>query len=112
MKKIFLAHSMALALCAAQAQTAGSWLVQGGFGRVSPNVSGGNLSAPSAPGSQIELGSDLKPTAQVGYMLTDHWALAVPLGTGFKHKIYGAGAIAGTGTLGSVTSMQIGRAHV
>jgi outer membrane protein len=108
MKKTFLALALGLSFGALQAQEAGSWLIQGGLTRIAPNVSSGNLSAPSPSGTQVDVKSDIEPTAQVTYMLDDHWAVAVPLGLGFKHKIVGAGGIAGTGEIGKVKALPVG----
>jgi len=102
-----LALACACAAGAAQAQPAGSWLIQGGMTRIAPSVSSGNLSAPSPTGTQVDVGADSQVTAQIGYVYNEHWAVAVPLGTGFKHKLYGAGAISNTGQIGTVTALPI-----
>jgi outer membrane protein len=39
------------------------------------------------------------------YGITDNISVETALGTPYKHKIYGAGAIAGTGELGSVEAL-------
>ena len=98
---IFVAALMTFAL-GAQAQTAGSWRIQAGFTKVTPDVTSGDLSAPAPGGTKSDVGADTQPTAQVTYMLSDHLALALPLGLGFDHKIYGAGALDGVGQIGSV----------
>ena len=41
----------------------------------------------------------------LAYGLTDNISLETALGTPYKHKIYGAGAIAGTGQLGTVEAL-------
>jgi len=107
MKIRFLALLCACAAAAAQAQPAGSWLIQGGMTRIAPSVSSGNLSAPSPTGTQVDVGADAQVTAQIGYVYNQHWAVAVPLGTGFKHKLYGAGAISNTGQIGTVSALPI-----
>jgi len=70
-------------------------------------VSSGNLSAPSPAGTQVDVGADTRATAQLTYMVDNHWAVALPLGTGFKHKIYGAGNISNTGQIGTVSALPI-----
>jgi len=108
MKKTILALSCLAALgSTAHAQPAGSWLIQGGLTRIAPDVSSGNLSAPSPAGTQVDVGSDTRLTAQLTYVYNPNWAVAVPLGTGFKHKLYGAGAISGTGQIGTVSALPI-----
>lgn len=107
MTRTLLALCGLLALGAAQAQPAGTWLVQAGLTRIAPDVSSGNLSAPSPVGTQVDAGADTQPTAQITYVHDGHWALALPVGAGFTHKIYGAGAIAGTGQIGSIKVLPV-----
>lgn len=107
MKKTILAVSCLCASAAALSQTAGTWLIQGGITQISPDVSSGKLSAPSPSGTQVNVDSDSRPTAQLTYMYDNHWAVALPLGTGFRHKIYGAGAISGTGQIGTVSALPV-----
>jgi outer membrane protein len=89
------------------AQSAGSWLLQGGITHLAPNVSSGALSAPSPAGTTVDVGSDTRLTGQISYIYDDHWAVAVPFGTGFKHKLYGDGSMAGVGQVGSVRALPI-----
>jgi outer membrane protein len=92
---------------ASHAQSANSWMIGLGATQISPNVSSGDLGAPSSPGTQIDVGSDTQPTAWVTYMVTDHVSVEVPLAAGFKHKISGAGAIAGVGQIGTVKALPV-----
>lgn len=107
MKKIILTLAALGSLSAVHAQQAGSWLIQGGMTRIAPSVSSGTLSAPSPSGTTVGISSDSQPTAQVTYVYNDHWSVAVPLGLGFKHKLYGTGAISNTGQIGTVTALPI-----
>ncbi len=91
----------------AQAQTAGTWMAKIGATNLSPNVSSGNLSAPSAPGTQIGVDSDSQVTGAIVYMLSNNLSLELPVGLGFKHKLTGSGAIAGVGQIGTVKAMPI-----
>lgn len=102
-----LAAALALAAAGAQAQAAGTWFGGLGVTRVSPNVHSGTLSAPAAPNTQVDIGSDTRPTLFVGRMLTDHWSVEVPIGFGFKHEITAAGSISGVGHVGSVKVLPI-----
>lgn len=108
MKKIrhsFAGAAGALVLATAggaQAQTAGNWLVRAGATQISPQVTSGDLSAPSFTGTKIDVRADTQLSGGITYMLTDHWAVDVPLALPFKHDIVGAGAIAGVGKIGEV----------
>ena len=96
----------ATALCA-QAQTARTWMFSGGITHISPNTSSGTLSPPAPPGTTVDIGPDTQATLAAGYMLTDNWAVEVPIGFGFKHSIRGDGGIAGVGEIGTVKALPI-----
>lgn len=97
-----------LAASAVQAQMLpGSWSIGAGVTQISPNTKSGTLGAPSAPNTQIDVGSDSQPTLWVRGMFGDHWAVELPIGAGFKQKITGAGAIAGTGQIGTVKTLPV-----
>ena len=106
MKKHLLALALIGAFSSAWAQSPG-WLIQGGITQISPSVSSGTLSAPSPSGTTVGVGSDTQATAQLTYVYNDHWSVDVPLGLGFKHKLYGTGAISNTGQIGTVTALPI-----
>jgi outer membrane protein len=97
----------ALSPVAGMAQTAGTWQWQGGLTQVRPHVRSDALTPPAPAGTTVNVGGDTQPTMQLTYAYTDHLALAVPLGLGFKHKIYGNGAIAGVGQIGSVSALPV-----
>jgi outer membrane protein len=99
--------AMASGATVAHAQGAGTWFVGIGATEISPNVSSGDLTSPSAPGTKIDVRSNTQPTAWVRYMLTDAWSVEVPIGLGFKHEIVGAGAIAGSGKIATVKALPI-----
>lgn len=95
------AAALALVACgSAQAQVAGTFSVRAGFTHISPQVRSGNLSAPSFPNTKVDVDSATALTGGINYMLTDHWALDLPVGLAFKHDFNGDGAIAGVGKLG------------
>jgi len=104
MNKQLLQAGCALALAAAcgaaQAQVAGTISVRAGFTHIAPQTKSGDLSEPSFPGTKVDVGSATALTGGINYMLTDHWALDLPLGLPFKHSFYGDGAIDGVGKLG------------
>ena len=96
-----------LAACLAStsvfAQAAGTWSARGGATRITPQVDSGTLSAPSPKGTTTSVGADTQPTGGVTYMWTDNIALDAPLGLGFKHKLFGEGALAGVGQIGTTS---------
>ena len=103
----YMMAALALVAGAAQAQQAGSWMARVGATRISPDVSSGNLTAPSLPGTQADIHSDTELSAGLTYMVTDHWAVDFPLALPYKHEIVGAGAIAGAGKLGEVKALPV-----
>lgn len=84
----------------AQAQQAGTVSVRAGFTHITPQTKSGDLTAPSFPHTKVDVGSATALTGGINYMLTDHWALELPVGLAFKHSFYGDGAIDGVGKLG------------
>lgn len=97
----------AFALCAhgAFAQSAGAIMVRAGYGTIAPQVSSGSLSAPSLPNSQTDVGPASNIMGGITYMYTDNVSFDVPLALPFKHKIYGAGSIAGAGQIGETMAL-------
>ncbi|WP_313303244.1 OmpW family outer membrane protein [Diaphorobacter sp.] len=95
-----------LAACAtAQAQVAGTISVRLGATRIMPDVDSGNLSEPSFPNTKIDVNSASALSGGINYMLTDNWAVDMPLALPFKHSFYGDGAIDGVGKLGQVKAL-------
>ena len=86
----------------ASAQSAGQWTAKVGINQITPKVESGNISAPALPNSKADIGSDTKPIFVIGYSFTDNVSAELNLGIPYKHSIYGADGIAGTGKLGSV----------
>ena len=89
------------------AQKAGSWSGSIGVTQIAPDVTSGNLSAPSLPNTKIDVNSNTQLTGAVNYAVTDNVVLHLPLGFGFKHKVNGAGAIAGVGAIGTTKVLPI-----
>jgi outer membrane protein len=89
------------------AQSAGSILARIGVTQIRPDVTSGDLTAPSPAGTKV----DVKAATQLGggitYMLTDQWAIDVPLALPFKHELVGDGAIAGSGKIGETKALPI-----
>jgi outer membrane protein len=99
--------AIALGMQSAHAQSAGSWLIRGGVTQISPDVTSGNLSAPSLPGTQADVKSATQVSGGITYMVTDHLAVDLPLALPFRHDLGGAGAIAGVGKIGDVKVLPI-----
>lgn len=96
----------ALAVAAgASAQAQGQWTVSIGANQISPKVESGAISAPALPNSLGDVSKDTQPVLTVNYALTDNIAFETAIGTPYKHKLYGAGSIAGTGQLGTVQAL-------
>lgn len=108
-KKMALLALLASALAGsvAHAQSAGSWSIRGSVTNISPDVSSGNLSAPSLPGTKTDVKSATQLSGGVTYMVTDHVAVDLPLALPFRHDLVGAGAIAGVGKIGDVKVLPI-----
>lgn len=106
--RLAVAATLAALSAGAHAQgAAGSWFGGIGVTHVAPDVSSGNLSPPSAPGTQVDVASDTRPTLFLGRMITDNFSVEVPIGLGFKQSIRGAGAIAGVGEIATVRTLPI-----
>ena len=105
-KPVFIALFL-LSAATAFAQKAGSWSASAGITQIAPDVSSGNLSAPSLPGTQVDINSNTQITGAVNYAMSDNIVVSVPVGLGFKHKISGAGAIAGVGVIGTTNALPI-----
>ncbi len=106
-RSALLALALAGVSSAALAQSAGQWLVRLGATQIKPDVTSGDLTAPSPAGTKIDVDSDTQPTAGITYMLSDRFALDLPLAAGFKHDVIAAGAIAGAGRLGEVKALPV-----
>lgn len=101
-----LAAAAALAASSgASAQAAGQWAVKAGVGKITPKVKSGDVSAPALPGSKADVSADTQPIFAVAYGVTDNLTVELDLGLPYKHEISGAGAIEGTGVLGTVKAL-------
>ncbi len=107
-QQLFCLALMALAAAGnAQAQATGSLTVRLGATTIKPDVSSGNLSAPSLVGTQVDIKDASQITGGIFYMLTENIAIDVPIGLPFKHDVMGAGAIQGSGKLADVKALPI-----
>lgn len=101
-RAVVLAAGLALAGGVAMAQSAGTWMVKIGVNNIEPHVKSGDLSAPSLPGSKIDVKGDTSLIATAIYMVTDDISVELYGGLGYKHEVVGAGAISNVGKLGTV----------
>ena len=91
----------------AWAQSAGSITVRGGATQIAPDVTSGNLTAPSVAGTKADIKADTQLTGGITWMWSDNIALDLPLSVGFKHDIVGDGTFAGVGKIGEVRAMPV-----
>lgn len=97
------------------AQTAGTWMVRAGVAKIAPDVTSSCMTAPDFGNSvggglgctKTDVNADTQLAGGVTYMYTDHLAFDVPLALPFKHKIIGAGSMAGAGELGEVQALPM-----
>lgn len=101
-----LAAAAALAMAqGASAQSAGQWTVKAGVNHIAPQVGSGDVSAPALPHTRADVDSDSEPVLIVSYSLDDHVSVEADLGLPYTHTLSGAGAIAGTGKVGTVEAL-------
>jgi outer membrane protein len=109
MKKTTFLAAAALLACSTStfAQKAGSWSASVGVTKIAPDVTSGNLTAPSLAGTQTDVLSNTQLTGAVNYSFSDNIVVHLPLGLGFKHKVIGSGAIAGVGAIGTTKVLPV-----
>jgi len=107
MKKHSIATTLvaAAALCGAgavHAQVAGQVMVKIGWNKIMPKVRSTELSAPSLPGSTIDIKSASALFFTAAYMITDDISVEALGGLPYKHDIIGTGSVSGVGKIGSI----------
>src|ERR1700759_4711265 len=104
-------HSIATALVAtaavfgagaAHAQAAGDVMVKLGWNKIMPKVRSSELSAPSLPGSTIDIKSASALFFTATYMITDDISVEALGALPYKHDIIGTGSVPGVGKIGSI----------
>jgi outer membrane protein len=103
-KLLVAAGTLAVAGGAA-AQSKGQWAVSLGAAQITPHVESGAITAPALPNSLGDVGKDTEPVIVVNYGITDNITGEFTFASPYKHSLYGAGAIAGTGELGTVEAL-------
>ena len=87
------------------AQSAGTWTARVGLTNITPQVSSGNMTAPSFPNTKADVAGDTQLSGGITYMYTDNIAIDIPVALPFKHNLKGAGALAGAGQIGEVKAL-------
>ena len=82
-------------------------MLRAGVAQISPDVTSGDLSAPSIAGTKIDVRSNTQPGGGITWMWTDYVSIDLPLSSPFKHEIVGDGAIAGVGKIGEVKALPM-----
>jgi len=103
--KLLALAAMLAAAGGASAQSKGQYTVKVSINEITPHVTSGNVTAPALPNSKADVGSAIRPNLVFAYGLTDNISAQVDLGWPYKHTIYGAGSLQGTGALGSVVAL-------
>jgi len=108
MKSIVSVLGSALLLLAssgAMAQEAGTIMVKIGYAYFDPVVGSGDLSAPSLPGTTVDVGTAHTAIFTASYMITDNISAELYGGVPLKHDMVGTGAIQGVGVIGTVKQL-------
>jgi len=98
--------ALAVTATPAMAQDAGTVLVKFGYNQIVPQVSSGDLSAPSLPGTKVDVKEAGAPILTLTYMFTPDISFEFYAGLPYEHEIVGDGAIKGVGKLGSVRQVS------
>jgi outer membrane protein len=91
----------------AQAQSAGTWSARIGATHIAPDVTSGNLSAPSPAGAKTDVRAASQLSGGLTYMYTDHFAVDLPLALPFRHDLVADGSLKGVGKVGDVKSLPL-----
>ena len=102
-----IALGAAFSALPAAAQTAGSVMLRAGATQIKPNVTSGDLTPPSLPGTKASIRSDTQFAGGLTYMVTSNIAIDLPLALPFTHEIDGDGAINGVGKIAEVKALPI-----
>lgn len=81
--------------------------VRAGPTSIVPNVKSGDLSAPSVPGTRIDVDAATGLTGGLNYALTDNISIDFPLDLPFRFDVNGAGALDGVGKLADIKALPI-----
>ena len=105
MKSMLKVITVAIAMSVATAASAQGWSVKVGINQITPKVKSDDMTAPTLPGTKVDVGSNTQPIISVSYQYNEHVAAELVLGTPYKHALYGAGSINGVGKTGTVEAL-------
>lgn len=94
--------------CATQAhaQSTGSWVIKAGANRIAPQVDSGDLSAPSSPGSKVDIGANTQLIGSLTYYYSERCTVEGYFGLPYEHDVLGDGAMADVGRIGTVKQVS------
>jgi len=107
MKTKILLAALSVLGGSAFAQSAGSIVVYAGAAQINPQVESGDLTAPSLPGTKVDVKKASSFVGGITYYWTDNISIDLPIAAPFKHDVVGAGAIEGVGKLGTVKALPM-----
>jgi outer membrane protein len=104
-KHLVAAGLFALA-SSAQAQMLKGWSVMGGGSNIKPSVTSGDLSAPSLPGTKVDVEDATQFSGAFAYDIDNSWrVLFAVVSLPFEHDLVADGAIKGAGKIGAVKQL-------
>lgn len=98
--------ALALGSQAALAQEAGTMSVKLGYNQIIPDVDSGDLSAPSLPGTKIDVKEAGALILTLNYAYSSNVSFEFYAGLPYEHEIVGDGAIKGVGKIASVKQVS------
>ena len=100
------AAALAVAAAPAMAQEAGTVAIKFGYNQIVPQVSSGDLSAPSLPGTKVDVKEAGAPILTLTYIYSSNVSFEMYAGLPYEHEIVGDGAIKGVGKIASVRQVS------
>ena len=79
--KIIAAVALITISIGAHAQSAGTKMIRAGATQIAPQVTSGNMTAPSFTNTKTDVGSDTQLGGGLTYMYTDNISIDVPFAT-------------------------------
>ena len=101
-----LLTALSVASTAVMAQDAGTVLVKFGYNQIMPQVQSGDLSAPSIPGTKIDVKDAGAPILTLTYMWTSDISFEFYAGLPYKHDVVGDGTIKGAGKIATIKQVS------
>jgi outer membrane protein len=100
------AAALAVAAAPAMAQEAGTVAIKFGYNQIVPQVKSGDLSAPSLPGTKVDVKEAGAPILTLTYIYSSNVSFELYAGLPYEHDIVGDGAIKGVGKIASVRQVS------